>query len=80
MERCDLPALTPLEGAMLPAIELKGVHQKSLAALHTAFARWDRSPTQVNAKAMLKAKPAAPDHKRLLSRAAYVYAVKKWKG
>lgn len=80
MERRDLPALTPLEGAMLPAIELKGAHQKPLAALHTAFARWDRPAAQAEVKAVAKEKPAAPDRKRLLSRAAYAYAVKKRKG
>lgn len=77
-----LPALTPLEGAMLPAIEMKGVQKRPNAALHAALERWKNADAPITPAPEARPKPpqAPAQHPaRLLSRAAYAYAMGKRK-
>lgn len=73
------PALMPLEGAMLPAIEMKHAGARRFAALHAALERWKRPMTAIEVPVEVH-KSAQPDASRLLSRAAYAYAKGKRKG
>lgn len=77
MERRDWPALTPLEGALLPAIEMKTAPGRRFAALHAALKRWNR-PLET-APIQTKEAPAQLIRTRALQKAAYAYAVKKGK-
>lgn len=80
MENMRAPALTPLEGAMLPAIELKQAQNKPFAALHAALARWPARTADLRTGARMHARRKDEAVRaRLLSRAAYAYAVGKRK-
>ena len=66
------PALMPLEGAMLPAIEMKLAGAGRFAARHAALERWKRPMMAIEAPKEIH-RPVQPDVARQLSRAAYAY-------
>ena len=68
------PALMPLEGAMLPAIEMKHAGAGRFAALHAALERWKRPMMAIEAPREIH-RPVQPDVARQLSRAADAYVM-----
>ena len=84
MEKRNLPALTPLEGAMLPAIEMKRTPRKAFAALHTALERWERiehaAEESETMGATVPKRENPQEVSRRLAKAAYAYVMKKRKG
>ena len=73
------PALMPLEGAMLPAIEMKHAGAGRFAALHAALERWKRPMMAIEAPKEIH-RPVQPDVARQISRAAYAYVKGKRQG
>lgn len=79
MDEQKMPALTPLEGAMLPAIEMKHADRKPFAALHAAQDRWKHAVQPIGTPEERPAPQPKKETERLLSRAAYAYAMRKRK-